>query len=96
MRSVKLSAALALIAMPLLAAPALAQPEWTESKFTRDGDQYVVKSATVGNTTRVKGHIVGKPVVFDLSIRGDRVRGQVNNSNVEFRRSEMKEYLASR
>lgn len=97
MRSVKFSAlaALALVATPLFAVPVAAQSEWKESRFTRDGDEYVVKSSVAGKTTRLKGHVVGKPVAFNLSVRGDRVRGQVNNTNVEFRRSEVNELLAA-
>ena len=45
---------------------------------------------------RLKGHVVGKLVTFDLNIRGDRVRGLVNHTNVEFRRSDWVDQLASR
>lgn len=96
MRSFKISAAIALVALPLVATPALAQSEWKESRFTRDGDEYVVKSSVAGKTTFLKGHVVGKPVAFNLAVRGDRVRGQVNSTNVEFRHSDAKNLLASR
>ncbi|MDX3884110.1 MAG: hypothetical protein QHC65_06790 [Sphingomonas sp.] len=95
MRFIKTVAVLAAVAAPALAVqPAFAQSEWTESRFQRDGDEYVVKTSQVGETTRLKGYVVGKMVNFDLNVRGDRVRGKVNNTNVEFRRKDAAE-LAS-
>ncbi|SNT10952.1 hypothetical protein SAMN06295912_14215 [Sphingomonas laterariae] len=89
MRFLKITAALAALAMPVLAtAPAAAQSDWTETRFERDGDEYVVRRQQVGETTRLKGYVVGKLVKFDLTVKGDRVRGSVNNSLVEFRRQD--------
>lgn len=97
MRFLQITAALVAVAAPILAAaPASAKTEWTESRFTRNGDEYVVKSAQIGDNTRLKGHVVGKFVTFDLNVRGDRVRGLVNHTNVEFRRSDWVDQLASR
>lgn len=97
MRFLNITAVLVAFAAPVLAAaPASAKTEWTESRFTRNGDEYVIKSAQVGDSTRVKGHVVGKFVTFDLNVRGDRVRGLVNHTTVEFRRSDQADQLASR
>ncbi|ARS28495.1 hypothetical protein [Sphingomonas sp. KC8] len=97
MRLLKIAATFFAFTAPVLAiAPASAKTEWTESRFTRNGDEYVVKSAQVGEITRLKGHVVGKFVKFDLNVRGDRVRGIVNNTNVEFRRSDWVAQIASR
>ncbi|WP_380872912.1 hypothetical protein ACFB49_38070 [Sphingomonas sp. DBB INV C78] len=96
MRFLKIAAIFAALAPAVFGvAPASARTEWTESRFERDGEQYVVKTAQAGDTTRLKGYVVGTPVTFDLRVRGDRVSGTVNNRNVEFRRQDAPR-LASR